>query len=152
MTDRKAILGTCRIVVTVLAALALASCGGFSSSSEKKEKELNASVEAFNSSFRWEDYKSASRFVDVDKKELFWAEVDKFKGKIRLVDFQIREVEQDQQAKKGTAILYYQYYRTDSPSLQTVTFTQKWYFSEKDKGWKLWQSGYGAITKQSSGI
>ncbi|MHC1730056.1 MAG: hypothetical protein AB9866_29345 [Syntrophobacteraceae bacterium] len=150
---RNTVHGTFHNVLILLMAFILASCASFGSGSpEKKEKELNASVEAFNSAFRWEDYKGASRFVDIAKKELFWEEVDKFKGKIRLLDFQIREVDQNEKATLGTAILYIQFYRTDAPTLQSATFTQRWYFSEKDKGWKLAQSGYSAITKERPGI
>jgi len=98
--------------------------------------------EAFNRSFRWEDYSASSAWVPPGKKELFWKEVDNFKGKIRIIDFQVREIDQIEKSGTATAILHYQYYRPDSPTLETVTFSQKWYFSEKEKAWQLGQSGY----------
>lgn len=128
------------------------SCGTFTSKEDKERESLKNSVEAFNSSFRWEDYKSASAFVNPDQKELFWAEVDKFKGKIHLVEFQVREIDWKEKAPTATAIIYFQYYRPDAPTLETVTFTQKWYFSEKDKHWLVGQSGFQAITKAGKGL
>lgn len=132
----------------------VASCGSsYSSHQQDKKKEvLAASVEAFNSSFRWEDYKSASVWIDPERKELFWDEVDKFKGKIHLTDFQIRDIAFSEKTPVATAIVYFQYYRTDSPTLVTVNFPQKWFFSEKDKCWRLGQSGYEAITKGGKGL
>jgi hypothetical protein len=134
-------------------ALIVASCASTGGGQEKKlEDSLKLSVEAFNSSFRWEDYKEASAFVPPDKKEQFWAEVDKFKGKIRIVEYNIREVELRDKSSSASTLLQFQFWRLESPTLQTVTFTQKWYYTEKDKLWKVSHSGFGAITKSSVGF
>jgi hypothetical protein len=132
----------------------VASCGAFSSGSkqEKKKESLAVSVEAFNTAFRWEDYKSASVWINPEQKELFWAEVDRFKRKIHLVEFQIRDIDFDEKKPMSTAFVYFQYYRNDAPTLVTVTFPQKWYFSEMEKCWRLSQSGYQAITKEGQGL
>ena len=134
----------------------VASCGalGLSSSSkqEKKKESLALSVEAFNTSFRWEDYKSASVWINPEQKELFWAEVDKYKRKIHLAEFQIRDIDFDEKKPMATAIVSFQYYKTNAPILVTVTFPQKWYFSETEKCWRLSQSGYQAITKEDKGL
>jgi len=136
----------------LLVAVLTVSCGTLSNSQDKKKEGLRASVEGFNSSFRWEDYQSASAFVTPAQKELFWAEVDKFKGKIRLVDFQIRDIAWTEKAPTATAIVYFQYYRMDSPTLETISFPQRWYYSEKENIWRLDQSGYQAITKEGRGL
>ena len=135
----------------LIAALTV-SCGTLTSSQDKKREGLRASVEGFNSSFRWEDYQAASVFVTPGQKELFWAEVDKFKGKVRLVDFQIRDIDWTEKAPTATAIVYFQYYRMDSPTLETVSFPQRWYYSEKENIWRLDQSGYQVITKEGRGL
>ena len=77
---------------------------------------LKASIEAYNSDFRWEDYTAAAAFVPADKKEQFWTEVDRFKGKIRITDYQVREVTQEEKGHRGTAIIYLQYWRVASPT------------------------------------
>jgi hypothetical protein len=120
------------------------------SQGDKKQSEsLKPAVEAFNSAFRWEDYTAAMAFVPSVKKEQFWAAVDKFKGKIHIVDYQIRDVTHEEKSCSASAILSFQYWRTDSPVLQKVTFTQKWYYvpdkKDKEKGWKVQSSGFGAM-------
>jgi hypothetical protein len=89
--------------------------------------------------------------VAPDKKEQFWAQVDKFKGKIRLTDFEFRDLELKDKCS-ATAILHFQYWRPESPTLQTVTITQKWYFTEKDKLWKVSDTGFGTITGTRAGF
>lgn len=136
-----------RIILSLLLALTTVSCAGLGGDSDKKKAEnFKAAVDAFNTSFRWEDFKTASAFIVPEKKEKYWTAVDLFKGKIRLFDFQIRETYLDEQNLTGTAIIYFQYYRTDAPNLKTVNFTQKWAYSEKDKLWKVTKSGFQAFT------
>jgi hypothetical protein len=129
-------------------ALTVASCASTGGSHDKKLEELlKASVETFNSAFKWEEYSDAAVFVPSAKKEAFWAEVDKFKGKIRLTEYELREVEVKQMSGTATAILRFQYWRLEEPTLVNVTLTQKWHYIEKDKLWKVSESGFGAITK-----
>jgi hypothetical protein len=134
-------------------ALIVASCAstGSQEKQEKLDKKLEASlrvsVDAFNSAFRWEDYTGAAAFVPKDKKEQFWVEVDKFKGKIRIVEFNLREVELTDKSAGANVIMHFQFWRLESPTVQTVTFTQKWHYTEKDKQWRVSDSGYGAIVK-----
>jgi hypothetical protein len=147
-----------RLPFILFLALILASCAstGSQEKQDKQDKKLEASlklaIDGFNSSFRWEDYTGAETFVPKDKKEQFWAEVDKFKGKIRITDFNLREVELKDKSTSADAILYFQFWRLESPTLQTVTFTQKWRYTEKDKHWKLSDSGFGVITKSRAGF
>lgn len=136
----------------VLAAAAV-SCTSLGITKDEKGTEvLTASVEAFNHSFRWEDYNTAAAFVPSGKKELFWKEVDIFKGKIRIIDFQIRGLDHLEDSTTATAILHFQYYRPESPTLETATFSQKWFFSEKEKAWQIGHCGYQAMSKQPTGL
>ncbi len=139
------------IVFILFLALVPVSCASTGEHNEKKLLEaLNASIEAYNTNFRWEDYTAASVFVPADKKEQFWTEVDRFKGKIRIVDYLVREVTQAEKGHRGTAIIYLQYWRVSSPTLVTLTISQKWFFTEKDKSWKVADSGFGAITTRAN--
>jgi hypothetical protein len=144
-----------RLPFILFLALIVASCastGGQEKQDKKLEASLRLSVDAFNSAFRWEDYTGAATFVPKDKKEQFWTEVDKFKGKIRIVDFNLRDVELKDKNASADAILYFQFWHLESPTLQTVTFTQKWQYTEKDKQWKVSDSGFGVITKTKVGL
>lgn len=132
----------------LIAAALLISCASMGSS-EKEKKNLNSSVEAFNRSFRWEDYEAAAMFIEPDNKLQFWKLTDKFKGKIHITDYQIRDVDRPEKLPTATAVILFQYYRTAAPSLQTITFEQKWYFSEKDKIWRVGRIGFDAIVMKN---
>ncbi len=142
-------LGLLFVLFLVLIAASCASTGGHD---KKLGESLKLSVDAFNDAFRFEEYTEAAAFVPADKKERFWAEVDGFKGKIRIADFDVREVEHKDKSTSANPILYFQFWRLDSPILQTVTLTQKWYFDQKDKQWKVSDSGFGAITRTRAGF
>ncbi len=120
-----------------------------SASTEDHDKNLKGSVKAFNEAFRFEDYAQASVFVTPDKKEKFWSEVDRFQGKIRLAEYELRDMQLDEKKNHATAILYFQYWRTESPVLKTVSFTQKWQYSEKGKTWRVSDSGFEAFPSNS---
>ena len=140
------------IVFILFLALVLSSCASSGTHDEKKLMEaLRASVEAYNTAFRWEDYSTAAELVPAGKKEQFWTEVDRFKGKIRFIDYQIREVTPEEKGHKGTAIIYLQYWRLASPTVLTLTISQKWFFIEKEKAWKVSDDGFGAMTKAHAG-
>jgi hypothetical protein len=136
------------IPIIVLLALILAACASTGSSGDYKKRSelLSTSVEAFNGAVKWEDYSAAATFVPPGKKDEFWAEVDRFKGKVRIVEYQIRELENEEKSCSATVILYFQYWRTDSPTVQNLSINQKWYYIEKEKQWKLLDSGLGAMT------
>ncbi|MGA2027038.1 MAG: hypothetical protein ABSH17_08225 [Syntrophobacteraceae bacterium] len=141
-----------RLPFILFLALIVASCASTGRQDKKLGESLTLSVDAFNSAFRAEEYTEAAAFVPADKKEHFWAEVDRFKGKIRISDYNVREIEHKDKSTSANPIVYFQFWRLDSPTLQTVTFTQKWYFDQKDKQWKVSDSGFGAITKTGAGF
>ncbi len=155
MSVRKKTVSKIAAALFCLAAMVTAaSCGGSfgSFAGGKSEETLKQSVDAFNRAFRWEDYHAASVWVDRAKRERFWAEVDNFKGKIRIIDFQTREIDHQEKATTATAVITFQYWRPDSPTLQKATLTQKWYFSDTEKAWQVSQSGFQAITKAPTGF
>ena len=120
-----------------------------SASTEDHDKNLKGSVKAFNEAFRIEDYAQASVFVSPDKKEKFWSEVDRFQGKIRITEYELRDMQLDEKKNHATAIMYFQYWRIESPILETVSFTQKWQYSEKDKTWGVSDTGFEAFPSNS---
>ncbi len=138
MAGQAAVQGTALIATAAAAA-----------STEEHDKNLKESVRAFNEAFKFEDYAQASAFVIPDKKEKFWSEVDRFQGKIRLVEYELRDMQLDEKKNHATAILYFQYWRPESPILKTVSFTQKWQYSEKEKTWRVSDSGFEAFPSNS---
>ena len=128
-------------------ALIVASCASTGGQEKEDEASLRQSVEGFYDAFREEDYTAAVAFIPPNKKEQFWAEADRFKGKIRLSDLELREVQLKGKGGQALAILHTQFWRTESPVLRSVTFTQKWHHSQKEKVWRLDDSGFAAITE-----
>ena len=126
----------------------LVATAAASASAEHPDK-LKDSVNAYNEAFRSEDYTQASVFVGPDKREKFWSEVDRFQGKIRLAEYELRDMQLDEKKSHATAILYFQYWRPESPIVKTVSFTQKWQYSEKDKTWRVSDSGFEAFPPNS---
>jgi hypothetical protein len=136
--------GQAAVQGTVLVATAAAAA-----SAEDHDKNLKDSVKAFNEAFRFEDYAQASVFVCPDKKEKFWSEADRFQGKIRLAEYELRDVQLDEKKNHATAIMCFQYWRPESPILKTVSFTQKWQYFEKEKTWRVSDSGFEAFPPNS---
>ena len=132
-------------------AAAVVSCSSWGKS-EKKKDNLSASVDAFNRAFKWEDYTAAVLFISPLNKMQFWQEVDVFKGKIRIIDIQIRDIDYIEDSPSAFITLYAQFYRPNAPTLQTVTFSQKWQFSEKEKAWLVKERGFEAIIKKTTGL
>jgi hypothetical protein len=120
-----------------------------SASAKEHDEKLKTSVKAFNEAFRSEDYTQASVFVSPDKKEEFWSEADRFQGKIRLAEYELRDMQLDEKKNHATVILYFQYWRIESQIVKTVSFTQKWQYFEKDKTWRVSDSGFEAFPSNS---
>ncbi len=144
---------SCTPMLIGQAAIQGAKVGAFavaSASAKDHETDLEGSLKAFNTAFRFEDYAKASVFVSPDEKDKFWSEVDRFNGKIRIVEYELRDLQPDEKKNHATAIMYFQYWRTESPILKTVSTTQKWQYSEKDKAWKISDSGFAAFPSSSN--
>ncbi len=116
---------------------------------EEHDKNLKSSVITFNEALRSEDYAKAAVFVTPDRKEKFWSEVERVQGKIRIAEYELREIQADEKKSHATANLNFQYWRPESPSVKTVSFTQKWQYFEKEKTWKVSDSGFEAFPSSS---
>lgn len=121
----------------------------YAESTEDADKNFKNSVRVFNEAFKFEDYVQASALVSPGKKEEFWSEADRFKGKIRLTEYELREIQFDEKKLHATVILHFQYWRTESPTLKGASLSQKWQYSEKDKTWNVSNSGFEAIPSDS---
>ena len=148
------------IVFILFLTLLPASCASTGGARDEKKlmEALKASVEAYNSAIRWEDYTEAAAFVPADKKEQFWAETDRFKGKVRIVDFQVREVTPGEKGHKGTAIIYFQYWRLASPTVLDPHDLPKMVLYRQRKGleggrervWPTYQGACGILANSKA--
>jgi hypothetical protein len=112
---------------------------------EDQAKDLDGSVKAFNTAFRFEDYTKASVFVSSDDREKYWSEVDRLNGRIRIAEYELKEMQPDEKKNHATAIVHFQYWLTESPTLKTVSIAQKWQYSKEDKAWRVSDSGFAAF-------
>jgi hypothetical protein len=148
---RKASLIKLEMPVVLLLTLILAACASMDGTDKKSYETLQSAVEAFNGAVKWEEYSTAAAFLPVGQKEQFWAIADRLKGKVRIVEFQVRELEQVDKKLSGVVTLSCQYWRTDMPTLQTVCLCQKWYYIEKEKTWKVQENGLGTLVRKATG-
>lgn len=132
-----------------------AACGGSllvaatTQQTAHPNKNLKTTVTAFNNDLIFGDYNGASAFVSGNDKKTFWAEVDRLQHGIRLTDFDLRDTKVNEKNKHATVILHFQYYRTESAIVQAALITQEWDYSQKDKKWRVSDSGLGAFALNS---
>jgi hypothetical protein len=125
-----------------LALLVLSSCSSLGRDSKKDEKTLLVAVDAFNTSVRWGDAKDASVWVIPQLHDYFWTLTDELHARIRIMDFEVRQVSSisaSDMEPTSEVILRYRFYHTDDPHLQSQTIHERWRYFEKEKGWQLIQ-------------
>lgn len=130
-----------------------AACGGvvaagnvaYCAAIQDPDEALKKAVKGFNEDFRFEDYTGALAFVLHDQRKTFWSEADRFKGRILIASFELRDLKLDKKKKHASVFLHLEYWRPESPSLKKVSIEQKWQYSKKDKKWELGESGFAAI-------
>jgi|GEM_PF-1230414 len=128
----------CIVLITFLfVSPFLYSCTTMGEKARGSEKDLVKSTEAFNVALRWNDFKSASCWIPPTCKESFWQFAEAMQNKLRITDFEVRDVSVDGTGTAGTAIVLYKYYYTHSPCLQTRTVSLRWTHTEKSKIWQL---------------
>ena len=94
-------------------------------------------ADRFNTDLKWQDYKSAASRMAPSERESFWGKVDQLQGRIRIMDYQVVDVNLKGKEGSGTVILRYRFFSTSNPQLQTKTLHQKWVFSERGEGWQV---------------
>lgn len=94
-------------------------------------ENLGQSVEKFFMALRWEEYKVASQFIPIPLRSQFWDDMDLFQRRVRLMDFQVRDVTIRQSAMSADVLLQCRFYHTDDPQLHTKTLQQEWRYMNK---------------------
>jgi hypothetical protein len=141
-----------RLCVIFFFALVTVSCAtGGGHGEQKAKKLLKEEIDQFNSDIRWQDYQHAEVFVPKSQVDRYWSETDRMKRDIRLTDFEVRNVEFSEDVHSARVLVHFQYWSLESPILRSVTVHQKWRFDELRKVWHVTNTGFGAITRTSSG-
>ena len=87
----------------------------------------------------------ASAFVPPDLQEQFWQLADIMEKRMRLTDYDIRNVSMAKNGDSFPVIIRFHYYVTNDPHLQTKTVRQQWFFSQETENWMITQSGLEAL-------
>ena len=132
--------GKRRVFLTVLAAILLAtstfSCGSLGKRKDSQENMM-VSVDGFNGAIRWEDFKAAYLCLDPALQGEFWDLADTLHKSVRIMDYEVRNVNLNPEKHTATLAISYRYYFTHNPKLQAKTLQQRWQFYEKDKSWRV---------------
>ncbi|MDY0041879.1 MAG: hypothetical protein RBS57_16320 [Desulforhabdus sp.] len=133
-----------RGMLIIVIVLCFSSCSTFGDK-QKSLKDLKTAVEGFNTALRWGDYKTASVFVAPSLQEQFWQQADIMENRIRVTDYDIRNVSMPATGESFPVIIRFHYYITNDPHLQTRTVRQQWLYSEGSESWTTTQSGLDAL-------
>jgi len=101
------------------------------------DADLVKSTEAFNKALRWGDFKAASCWIPPTGKGSFWQFAEAMQNKLRITEFEVRDVFLDSTGSSGTSIVLYKFYYTNSPCLQTRTLSLRWAHAANSKAWQL---------------
>jgi len=104
---------------------------------KSNEEGLLAAADLFNTDVRWEDYKAAAACIAPSDKAKFWNQVDRLQGRVRIMDYQVVDVELRDDGESGTVTLRYRFFYKNNPQIQTITLRQQWIFSGKDRAWQV---------------
>lgn len=100
-------------------------------------ENLGQSVEKFLMALRWEEYKVASQFIPLPSRRQFWDDMDLFQRRVRLMDFEVRDVSLRQSTMSADVILQCRFYHTDDPQLHTRTIQREWRYMNNEKVWLI---------------
>jgi len=114
----------------------LCSCSMLSSQ-KGNEQALRVAADRFNTSLRWEDYKAAATRTAPSRREDFWNQVERLRGQVRIMDYEVMDVSLNDTDRSVTVTLRYRFFHKRNPQLQTTTVRQKWEFSEREHVWQV---------------
>ena len=134
----------------MFAAFLLSSCISCASANSQKNSPegLGSSVRIFSYALRWGDYKAAAIFQPLNQQQRYWDLMDEFNRKLRIVDYEVRQVNLEPGSTTGIAILNYHYYLTSDPNMRSKNIQQKWSYVEKEKLWKVSEDGLDQLLQK----
>ncbi len=131
--------GTIQVILPLLGVWLLVSIvlGGCATLHGQKatSKDLEETVDAFNTAFRWGDYKTASKFILPTDQDTFWEDTETLSRTTRITKLETRAVRME--GFTGLAQVVCTYYRLDDPSFKTKMLHQKWQYDEELRSWHL---------------
>lgn len=125
------LVGACCLVLAIGA-----SCGSMGKS-YNNAKGFNLAVDQFHNAMRWEAYDTALMFVSPPLVEDFWRLADMLQGKIRIMEYEVRQPLYDPRNGSGSVTVHIKLYHQDGPRLQTRTVREKWVYLGNEDMWQI---------------
>jgi|WetSurMetagenome_2_1015567.scaffolds.fasta_scaffold159099_1 hypothetical protein len=125
-----------RVTVVLLAVAIVGGCSTFGNP-KFNEKDFSEMVDAFNTALRWRDFKSASAFVLPEVQEEFWQMVDSMDKRVRLTEYEVRNVAWNDKGQPVSVFIRYQYFFMSNPELRSKTIHQEWVYDERISNWQI---------------
>ncbi len=104
---------------------------------DRANEGLAAAAGQFNNALRWNDAQGAAAWIPQALRGDYWTQMDAMQKKIRLMEYEIRDIVNDEATGSGTVIVHCKYYKMDNPTVKDVMLRQTWLFDEKAKSWKV---------------
>jgi hypothetical protein len=124
---------TATLCLLLAGAMSCSSIG----STYNNPKGFNLSVDQFHNALRWEAYDTALVFVSPPLVDDFWQLADILQGKIRIMEYEVRQPVMDPISGSGSVTVHFKLYHQDGPRLQTRTVREKWVYLPKEKIWQI---------------
>lgn len=123
------------LLVIVTAGMSCSALGN----SHSNLKDFGFAVDQFHNAVRWETYDMALLFVSPPLADDFYRLTDVLQGKIRIMEYEIRNPLYDPLSRTGSVTVHIKLYHSDGPRLQTKTVQEKWAFMDKENRWQIIQ-------------
>lgn len=123
------------LLLCLLAGL-LCSCTLFGGVNNDEQALLTA-ADRFSTGLRWEDYRSAAKYIPPTGKDAFWEQTERLQGRVRIMEFQVVDVGITGNGNSGNVVVRYRFFHKRNPQLQTTTLNQQWQFFDRDRGWQV---------------
>jgi len=127
------------IMGAFLAALVTGASCATLGDSYNNPRGFNLAVDQFHNAIRWEAYDTALLFVSPPLVDDFWRLADMMQGRIRIMDYEIRQPVCDPKSGSAFVTVHFKLYHQDGPKLQTRTVREKWAYVGKERMWQLVQ-------------
>jgi hypothetical protein len=135
-----------RLAITALIAFAVAHCGAYQSTSAK----LKDTAYRYNEAVRWQNYKSASRYVEESIREKYLEERRNQASELKVLDYEIVNVRQVKTNEEAEIQVRFTWHRLPSTVVQKKRIMQIWLYGKNRKWWFVRQEEVKEKKKPSS--
>lgn len=125
----------------------ISGCATFPLDPFEFTRSLSESQRKYTQYVRWGEFELASRFVDADLRADYLAKLEPFEASIRLGDYEIRQIDYDDEKLNADVDVTYEGYHLSSLVVKTVHESQKWSRDTGSKTWWLTPDTEGLLTE-----